>query len=131
VTHEVLETQLVTTEIALLPLEGEALAFWSGRVPDAGLRATLDALQALRHEEQRLSAELAQTQAQEAELVADQARLAGLVTQLGTDSAATATRRARIDAIDDEITDARAARATAQARLTEIRQEIEALIGGS
>lgn len=130
VTHEVVETQLVRTEIGVLALEDEALAFWSGRLPDAQLRATLAALQELRREEQGLRREMARMDAQEGELLADQARLAGLVTQLGADSAATPARRARIDAIDDEILGARAARAAAQARLAEIGQEIEALVGG-
>jgi hypothetical protein len=129
-THEVLETQLVSTEIGLLALEDEALAFWSGRIPDAGLRDTLEALQELRREEQGLRNEMARIAAQEGELLADQARLAGLVTQLGADSAATPARRARIDAIDDDIAQARAARAAAQARLAEIGQAIEALVGG-
>ena len=128
VMREVVETRMIGSEIALLPLDVDALASWSSRVPDPDLRAVLEQLQDLRSEESLLRREIAQAQAREAELVGDQDRLVGLIVQLGDDSPATRERRDRVDAIEAEIAQTRDRRDSARDRVSAIADEIRALL---
>ncbi len=128
VSLDVLETRLMRSEVALLPLDLETLAHWANRLPEPELQQVLEAMQDLRREEARLRQTLNDLRDQEAELVADQSRLVGLIVQLGDDGPATRDRRTRVDAIDAEIDVLRSKRAQAQSRLSEIAQTLRNLL---
>jgi len=128
VSQDVLETRLTRSEVALLPLDLETLAYWTNRLPEPDLQQVLEDMQDLRREEARLREMLDDLRASEADLIADQARLVDLIVQLGDDSPATRTRRARVDEIDTEIEAMRTERANAQSRLSDITQAIRELL---
>lgn len=128
ITHEVVESRVTATRIALLDMDSDALGHWSARVPDADLTRLLVQMQELREEERDLVQQIARLTAQEAELIADQERLVGLIVQLGDDSPATRERRARVDAIEAEISAGRTERTLAEARRAAIARDLRALI---
>lgn len=130
-THEVVESRVTVTRIALLDLDREALARWSGRVPDDATREILLQLQHLRAREVDLRRDRARLIETEAELIEDQSRLAGLIEQLGEDSGATADRRARVDAIDAEISELRTERARIDQDLDALDTALRDLLRGS
>lgn len=124
----VLETRITETRIALLDLDDAGLDLWMQRISDDDTIALLERLQELRRAQTRTRREIAQMQAREAELIADQERLVGLIVQLGDDSPATVQRRARVDAIDAQIEDARTARRAASEQLDRLENALRDLI---
>lgn len=131
ITREIVESRAISQQIALLPLDRTELLYWSNQVTDPDIRQLLTAMQILRSEEADLRAQIARQTTQEQELIADQDRLAGLIVQLGGDSAATSSRRARVDELDHEIDAVRSARRAAETRLSEITAELRALVHDS
>lgn len=128
VTHEVTEARSIRQEVALLSLDIETLAFWSGQISDPDVQERLRGLQDLRAQEADLRDAITRANADEAELIADQDRLAALIVQLGDDSPATQDRRARVDSIDAEIDALRGERRTAQDQLATLRDAVRALV---
>ena len=124
----VMESRITETRIALLDLDDSGLDLWMQRISDDDTIALLESLQELRRAQTRTRREIAQMQAQEAELIDDQERLVGLIVQLGDDSPATAQRRTRVDAIDAQIEDARTARRAASERLEGLEDALRDLI---
>lgn len=130
-THSVVETRSGTSRIVLGELDDDALAFWSGQVPDDAVRALLERLQTLRGQERQLARQLRDLDDDEQALIADQERLAGLIVQLGSGSAGTDARRERVDRIEEELDTLRAARAALRDRRDQVQADLRAALAGS
>ena len=126
-TFDVVETRTTRTQLALLDLSPDDLAYWEGRMPAPETRALFAYLRDLRRKEADLRARIATTEQAEATLIADQDRLARLIVQLGDDSGMNSERRARVDAIDAEIDAVRAERAELDAELRETEARLREL----
>ncbi|CUX80302.1 MAG: protein of unknown function containing DUF4139 domain [Roseibaca calidilacus] len=125
---KVIETRTSRTQLALLDLSRDDLAYWEGRMPDAETRAFFADLRDLRQQQAALRTRIAETRSAEETLIADQDRLARLVDQLGDESDANFDRLARIDAIDAEIDSVRQERATLETQLRASEERMGALL---
>ncbi len=123
---EVHERQPRLRRIALADLDAAALSRWQRDAPDDAARALLAELAALRSRIEALRRDAQRLRALEDDLSAEQERLVGVITALGTDSAADRDRRARVDALDAEITAAATERRTAEAEADRLRAELAA-----
>ena len=127
---KVIETRTSRTQLALLDLSRDDLAYWEGRMPDAETRAFFADLRDLRQQQAALRTRIAEKPAAPKKtLIADQDRLARLVDQLGDLRAMrTLTVWARIDAIDAEIDSVRQERATLETQLRASEERMGALL---
>lgn len=130
VTLDVTETQPIARSLALLDMDEPTLAYWQGVSPDAGTRALLAELGALRAEQGELRrARDADSRAAGA-LEQEQRRLVDLIVQLNDANTAPGSRRARVDAIDAELVALAAAQAAREGALADLDRRIRALIRG-
>jgi len=127
---DVVETRTTRTELVLLDLSRDDLAYWEGRMPSAETRAVFAELRTLRSEQAILQDQIDQTHATETQLIADQDRLARLIVQLGDESGADSERRARVDGIDAEIAQVRAQRSALGQKLDAVSAALRAAIAG-
>ncbi|SUZ30647.1 hypothetical protein ROE7235_00373 [Roseibaca ekhonensis] len=127
-TFDVVEARTTRTQLALLDLSTNDLAYWEGRVPTPETRALFADLRMLRAEQADLRAQIATLEQTEEDLIADQDRLARLIAQLGDDSGANMDRRARVDAIDAEIEAVREEKEALQAALQDADARMRAMV---